>query len=445
MTKTTNEQQGSPRIAAVGSVGRGRLRQAAIYSAGVFGTRPSIPTSWPDLDRLARRKLSRRGYGYVAGGAGSEATMRADRDAFERRQLVPRMLRDVAVRDTTAALFGRRLPVPLLLAPIGALGILHPEADLAVAKAAAEHGIPFIFSNQASRPMEECAAAMGSSPRWFQLYWSTSDDLVASLVGRAEAAGCEAIVVTLDTTMLGWRPRDLDRGYLPFALGDGIAQYTSDPVFRDLLAGRASGPSATPTVRQIPSLVRSLVRMSRNAPGRPMANLAFARAAVQTFLETYSRPSLTWADLPTLRGLTSLPIVLKGIQHADDARRAVDAGADGIIVSTHGGRQVDGGRGSLDSLPGVVDAVDGAIPVLMDSGIRGGADVLKAVALGAAAVCLGRPYALALGVAGSAGVSELLSNVIAEFDLTLGLCGYASVADVGPEAVVSRFWSDPKG
>src|SRR6478672_5493087 len=312
---STDQRRDQGQKAQVSSMSQGRLRQSFIYSRGVFGERPHIPTSWPDLDRLARRRLSRRAYGYVAGGAGSEATMRADREAFERRQLLPRVLRDVSVRDTSVELFGRRLPVPLLLAPIGALGILHPEADVAVAKAAAEHGVPFIFSNQASASMEDCAAAMGASPRWFQLYWSTSDDLVASLVGRAEAAGCEAVVVTLDTTMLGWRPRDLDRGYLPFALGDGIAQYTSDPVFRDLLAGRASGPSATPTVRQIPSLVRSLVRMSRNAPGPPIANLAFARAAVQTFLQTYSRPSLTWADLPTLRGLTSLPIVLKGIQH----------------------------------------------------------------------------------------------------------------------------------
>jgi lactate 2-monooxygenase len=428
----------SLRRQAPAPVSQGRLRQSAIYSRGVFGGRPTIPTSWPELDRLARRRLSRRAYGYVAGGAGSEGTMRADRDAFERRQLLPRMLRDVAVRDTTTVLFGRRLPVPLLLAPIGALGILHPEADVAIAKAAAEHGVPFIFSNQASRPMEDCAAAMGGRPRWFQLYWSTSDDLVASLVGRAEAAGCEAIVVTLDTTMLGWRPRDLDQGYLPFALGDGIAQYTSDPVFRALVDRPAANPTAAPKLREIPALLRSLARMSRNTPGRPVANLPFARAAVRTFLETYSRPSLTWADLPTLRRMTSLPIVLKGIQHPGDARRAVEAGADGIIVSTHGGRQVDGGRGSLDSLPGVVDAVGGAVPVLMDSGVRGGADALKALALGATAVCLGRPYALALGLAGAAGVSELLANVIAEFDLTLGLCGYASIAEVGPEAVVLR-------
>jgi L-lactate dehydrogenase (cytochrome) len=287
--------------------------------------------------------------------------------------------------------------------------------------------------------MEDCAAVMGDSPRWFQLYWSTSDELVASFVGRAEAAGCQAIVVTLDTTMLGWRPRDLDQGYLPFALAHGIAQYTSDPVFTRLAAQPRIGPApAGARLRQIPAVMRSLATMSANVPGHRFANLTVARAAVQTFLQTYSRPSLTWADLPTLRAMTSLPIVLKGIQRGDDARRALDAGVDGIIVSTHGGRQVDGGRGSLDSLPDAVDAVAGAVPVLMDSGIRGGADVLKALALGATAVCLGRPYALALGLAGRAGVSEVLANVIAEFDLTLGLCGYSSVGQVDRDAVRAR-------
>ena len=402
---------------------------------------PVIPTNWPELDRLAKRRLSRRGYGYVAGGAGSEHTMRADRAAFERWELLPRMLHNVVNRDTQVRLFGQTLPTPLLLAPIGALGILHPAADLAVAAAAAEHNVPYIFSSQASQPMERCAAVMGDAPRWFQLYWSTSDELVASFVGRAEKAGCTAIVVTLDTTMLGWRPRDLDQGYLPFALADGIAQYTSDPVFRHMVAERAtatSSASPSPRLSEIPALIKSLGRMTKNSPGRPLVNLAGARAAIQTFLDTYSRPSLTWSDLPTLRSMTSLPIVLKGIQRTDDARRAVDAGVDGIIVSTHGGRQVDGGRGALDSLPGVVDAVAGAVPVLMDSGIRGGADIVKAIALGATAVCLGRPYALALGLAGRSGVSEVIANVLAEFDLTLGLCGYASVAEVGPDALVRR-------
>lgn len=416
--------------------GLGRVRQSAIYAAGVFGGRQRIPTNWPDLDRRARRRLSARAYGYVAGGAGSEHTMQADRAALDRWQLVPRMLRDVSARDTSVELFGRKLPLPMLLAPIGALGILDREADVAVARAAAEHGVPYIFSNQASRSMEDCAEAMGDASRWFQLYWSTSDELVASLVGRAAVAGCQAIVVTLDTTMLGWRPRDLDQGYLPFALAHGIAQYTSDPVFRRLAAQHRTRPTTVgPRLGQVPAVLRSLATMSGNVPGRRFANIPAARAAVQTFLETYSRPSLTWADLPTLRAMTSLPIVLKGIQRSEDARRAMAAGVDGIIVSTHGGRQVDGGRGSLDSLPGVVAAVDGAVPVLMDSGIRGGADVLKALALGATAVCLGRPYALGLGLAGRAGVSEVLANVIAEFDLTLGLCGYSSVAEVDRDAL----------
>jgi isopentenyl diphosphate isomerase/L-lactate dehydrogenase-like FMN-dependent dehydrogenase len=405
----------------------GRLRQSQIYAGGLFGRRPAVPTAWGELDRRARDRMPPKAYGYVAGGAGSESTMDADRSAFRRWRLVPRMLRDVSVRDTSVDVFGHRLPAPLLLAPIGALGIVHRDGDLAVARAAAAHGVPMIFSNQASVAMEECAAGMGDAPRWFQLYWSTSDELVASLVGRAERAGCAAIVVTLDTTMLGWRPRDLDRAYLPFAVGDGLAQYTSDPVFRRL-AGAAGEPDPTerPRLSELPAVLRSVARMM-SATGRPPGP---ARAMVQTFLQTYSRPSLTWADLPTLRAMTALPIVLKGIQRGDDARRALDAGVDGIIVSTHGGRQVDGARGALDSLPEVVAAVGGAVPVLMDSGVRGGADMVKAVALGARAVCVGRPYALALGLAGRRGVDEHLANLIAEFDLTLGLCGYRSVAEL---------------
>ncbi len=421
------------------AAGPGRRRQADIYQRGVLGGRPAVPTSWPALDRLARRRLSRRAYGYIAGGAGAEQTMQADLAAFRRRTLVPRMLRGLGTRDAGVDLFGRRLPAPLLLAPIGALGIVHPQADVAVARAAADHGVPYIFSNQASRSMEDCAAVMGNAPRWFQLYWSTSDALVASFVRRAEAAGCDAIVVTVDTSMLGWRPRDLDQGYLPFALADGIAQYTSDPVFAAMVAPRTgSAERARPRLSRMPATVRSLARMSRNIPGPAGLNLGTARAVVQTFLETYSRPTLSWDDLPALRAMTSLPIVLKGLQHGQDARRAVDAGVDGIIVSTHGGRQVDGARGALDSLPEVVAAVDGAIPVLMDSGIRGGADIVKAVALGATAVCLGRPYALALGLAGRVGVSEVLANILAELDLTLALCGYGSPAELGPDALAGR-------
>ena len=415
----------------------GRARQGMIYAAGVLGHRPTVPTSWAGLEREARKRLSAKAYAYVSGGAGQQQTMAADRAAFATWRLSPRVLRDVSVRDTSVELFGRRIPAPILLAPVGALGLVHHGADVEVAKAAAALSVPFIFSNQASCSMEQTAAVMGDAPRWFQLYWSTSDELVASLVGRAERAGCDAIVVTLDTTMLGWRPMDLDLGHLPFAVGEGLAQYTTDPVFGRLVA--ATSPQPAPRLRavEIPAAVRSLLQMARRHPGSTWANVRspVPRASVQTFLDVYSRPSLTWENLALLRDLTSLPVVLKGVLHPDDARRAVDEGVDGLIVSTHGGRQVDGARGSLDCLPGVVDAVDGRIPVLMDSGIRGGADIVKAVALGASAVCVGRPYAYGLGLAGARGVSEVLANLVAEFDLTLGLCGYASVAELDRDAL----------
>src|SRR5829696_7601452 len=256
--------------------GAGRRRQDEVYRAGVYGRRPLVPTTARALQRRARRALTAAAYAYVAGGAGSEATQRANRAAFDRWAVVPRVLRDVSSRDTSVELFGRRIPAPVLLAPVGALELVHPEADLAVARAAADLGVPFVFSNQASVPMEDCAAAMGTSPRWFQLYWSTSDELVESLVARAEASGCDALVVTLDTTMLGWHPRDLDLGHLPFAQGKGIAQYTSDPVFRRLVEQRASAPptgaagaSAERDRQPRPTVaaVRALVGMARAWPG----------------------------------------------------------------------------------------------------------------------------------------------------------------------------------
>ena len=333
---------GGPVISAAGT---GRRRQDAIYRAGVYGRHPRVPTVYRALAGEAKRRLDARAYGYVAGGAGDEDTQRADRAAFDRWAVVPRVLRDVSRRDTSVELFGRRLPAPLLLGPVGALELVHPEADLAVARAAAAVGVPMVFSNQASVPMETTAAAMGKSPRWMQLYWSTSDELVESLLGRAEATGCDAVVVTLDTTMLGWRPRDLDLGHLPFALGKGIAQYTSDPVFRRLVEQRAAAAAPRdPQPRPNASAVRALVGMSRawsRATGTPLREALrspLPRAAVEVFLGIYSRPSITWADLAWLRERTRLPIVLKGVLHPDDARRAVDEGVDGLVVSTHGGR-----------------------------------------------------------------------------------------------------------
>jgi lactate 2-monooxygenase len=417
----------------------GRLLQAGIYRSGALGRLPTVPVAPARLEARARRRMSKAGWAYVAGSAGQERTARANTEAFDGWAIVPQMLRDTAHRDLSVELFGRRLPAPLLTAPVGVLEMTHPQADVAVAQAASSLGLPMVFSSQASRPMEECAAVMGEGPRWFQLYWSSSDELVGSFLHRAEAAGCDAIVVTLDTHVLGWRPRDLDRGYLPFAHAKGIAQYTSDPVFTRLVRERAAGPPP-PRPRPSPAAVRTLLDMSRGYPGRLLDNLRspLPRAAVDTFLDVFSRPSLTWEDLPSLRSMTSLPILVKGVLSPDDAQRALDAGVDGIVVSNHGGRQIDSTIAALDALPGVAERVDGAVPVLMDSGIRSGADVFTALALGATAVMVGRPFVYGLAIAGTAGVRTVLEHVVAELDLTMGLAGCRTLADVRRELLVRR-------
>jgi isopentenyl diphosphate isomerase/L-lactate dehydrogenase-like FMN-dependent dehydrogenase len=365
--------------------------------------------------------------------------MRANRDAFAHWQLVPRILRNVEHRDLSISLFGRTLPAPLLLAPVGVLEMAHRDADLAVAKAAASVGVPMIFSSQASVPMETCASAMGSSPRWFQLYWSRMDALMESFVQRAERCGCDAIVLTLDTTMLGWRPRDLDLGSLPFLYGKGIAQYTSDPVFRAALSEALDQPPATQAAVTMASIL-ALVGAARRYPGGMMRALRTgeARRAVQRFFAVFSRPALEWSDLARLRAITRLPILLKGIVHPDDAQRAVNHGMDGIIVSNHGGRQVDDSIATLDALPDVVAAVGGKIPVLFDSGVRSGADALVAIALGADAVCIGRPYVYGLAIAGEQGARDVIENILAEMDLSMGLIGCRSVAEVRGSAVALR-------
>ena len=418
----------------------GRATQSAIYRAGTFGRRPKVPTDGTALEAAARRTMSRRAFAYVAGSAGGEATARANRTAFDRWQVVPRLLVDTAERDLGVDLFGRRHLTPLLVSPIGVLSAAHADADLAMARGAREQGVTPVLSTQASVPMEEVAATLGGSGHWYQLYWSRDQDLAASLVRRAQACGSEALVVTLDTAYLGWRPRDLDLGHLPFARGEGIAQYTSDPVFRRLVAERlaartASEGDAQPQPRPTPAAVRTLVSLSRNHPGDTRRNLAAPepRAAVETFLDVFSTPSLTWDDLPRLREMTSVPVVLKGVLHPDDARRAVDAGVDGLWVSNHGGRQVDRCVGALDALPAVVDAVRGAgsaMPVVFDSGVRSGADAFVALALGADAVGVGRPHVYGLAIAGAQGVSQVLRNIAAELDLTMALTGCRTLADV---------------
>lgn len=416
----------------------GVRRQTQIYLDGVSGRRPHVPIDASRLETAAKKRMRPEAFAYVAAGAGNEQTLLANRAAFDHWRIVPRMLRDVERRDTSVDLLGRRLPHPFLLAPVGVLELAHPEADCAVARAARDTGTTMVFSNQASKPMEGVARILEESPHWFQLYWSRSDALVESLASRAERCGCGAIVVTLDTTMLGWRSRDLEGAYLPFLHGKGIAQYTSDPVFRDLIAGHASpaGPDQ-PQPRPTLAALRTLVELTRAYPDGFLATLRSGRgrAAVQRFTEIYSRPSLTWETLAFLRERTTLPIVLKGILHPDDAARAVAEGLDGVIVSNHGGRQVDGAIATLDALPAVVEAIDGRIPVLLDSGVRSGADVFKALALGARAVLIGRPYVYGLAIAGRTGVREVIENLAADFDLTMGLAGRRSVSEIGADSL----------
>jgi lactate 2-monooxygenase len=424
--------------------GYARVVQSEVYRAGVGGTKPAVPVDNSALEQAARKAISAEAFAYLAGGAGGEATMAANRAAFARWQVWPRVLRDVAERDLSIELLGTRRATPFILSPIGVAELAHADADVAVGRAASELDVPYVLSNQGSRPMEEVAAAMGEGSRWFQLYWSASDELNASFLRRAEAAGCEAIVVTLDTHLLGWRTRDLDAAFLPFTRGQGIAQYTSDPVFAELVrdrVARSTGPGERPRVT--PTLLRSAFSIARSAVGtklvdggvRDALRSPLPRAAVETFLDVFSDPSLAWDDLARLREWTSLPVLVKGVLHPDDAGRALDHGVDGIVVSNHGGRQVDRSVATLDALPAIVERVAGRVPIVLDSGIRGGADAAIALALGATAVGIGRPYAYGLAVAGQAGVREVVRNHIAELDLTLGLAGHRSVAELGPETL----------
>ena len=367
--------------------------QNAIYLAGGAGW----PVSPDDWETGARERLEQGPFDYVAGGAGSEATVRANREAFERRRLRPRMLTGNAERDLSVEVLGLRSPAPFVLGPVGVLSIVHPEAELGVARASKATGVPMVLSSAASTSLEDVAAELGESQRWFQLYWWGDRALAGSLVDRAGAAGYGAIVVTLDTLTLGWRDRDLRNGYLPFLGGEGLAQFFSDPLFRERLDAPPEEDLQTASL---------------------MALAAFPNLA------------LTWSDLAWLRERTQLPVVLKGILTAEDARLALDHGVDGIVVSNHGGRQVDGAVASLDALVEVRDEVGVDAAVLMDGGIRRGSDIVKALALGADAVLLGRLYAYGLAVGGAAGVEAVIRQLAAELDLTMALAGCRSVREL---------------
>ncbi|MBO0610140.1 alpha-hydroxy-acid oxidizing protein [Myceligenerans salitolerans] len=419
-----------------------RTVQSAIYTAGAYGHRPVVPTSPDRLEAAARATMTTRARAYVADGAGDQRTAAANLAAFTRHRILPRQLTGTHRRDLTTTLLGRTLPAPLLYAPIGALelAVQHKRgtagtprgAEPELARAATRTGVPVIISSQASTPMEDTAALLGDTPRWYQLYWPRSAELTRSLVRRAEDIGAEAIVLTTDTSTLGWRTRDLDLGSLPFVRGEGLAQYLSDPEFQQLAATRATqpappapAPAPRPTLRALATLA-SLRRHHAT------------RAHVDTFLDTFSDPTLTWPDLARLRDLTDLPILVKGVQTPEDATAALDHGAAGIIVSNHGGRQIDNAIASLDALPAVAHAARAHTPhtpVLFDSGIRTGADTFVALALGADAVLLGRPWVYGLALAGADGVHAVTQHVLAELDITMALAGAATLADIGPHTL----------
>ncbi|QZT64170.1 lactate 2-monooxygenase [Mycolicibacterium austroafricanum] len=376
--------------------------QLEIYLQGLSGILPNLPMDYAGWEAKAESAMPPSVWSYVVGGAGDEHTQRANRTAFDRWGLIPRMLVGATERDLTVDLFGMTLPSPLFMAPIGVIGICsqNGQGDLAAARAAARTGVPMTVSTLTEDPLEDVAAEFGDTPGFFQLYTPTDRDLAASLVDRAEAAGYKAIIVTLDTWIPGWRPRDLAMSNFPQLRGRCLANYTSDPVFRAALS--------QPPEENIQAAVAQWVTQFGNA--------------------------LTWEDLPWLRSLTDLPLVLKGLCHPDDVRRAKDAGVDGVYCSTHGGRQANGGLPALDCLPGVVEAADG-LPVLFDSGIRSGADIVKALALGATAVGVGRPYAYGLAIGGEDGIVHVLRSLLAEADLIMAVDGYRRLADLTPDTL----------
>ncbi len=380
-----------------------------IYAKGMFAEeRPAQPIAWAELERAAEESLEERAVAYVWGGAGSEDTMRANLEAFRAWRIVPRVLRDISARDLSTEVAGTKMPAPVLLAPVGVQKVLHEEGEPATARAAATLGLPLVTSTASSTSMEDMAEAGGpEAPRWYQLYWPNDRELAESLVRRAEASGHSAIVLTVDNSIVGWKPRDLQQAYLPFLEGVGIEQYLTDPVFREAL-------EKTPEEDKM--------------------------AAVGHFLGVFSNPSLTWDDLEWLSEVTTLPIILKGVLHPDDAREARERGMAGVVVSNHGGRQIDGAIASLDALPAITDAVGGEIAVLLDSGVRSGADVFKALALGADAVLIGRPYLWGLALAGQEGVETVLRCILAELDLTLALSGHTAPGSVDSSALQPARW-----
>ena len=342
----------------------------------------TIPDDLSKLEGQAAKVLSPEALAYILAGAGDADSTRANAAAFRRWRIKRRRGRRPAKADLSTTILGTRMPAPVLFAPVGVQTLAHPDGDLASARAANELGLTYVHSTQGAYKMEDVAAANGDGPRWYQLYWPNDDEIAASFLQRAKAAGYSHLVITLDTTLLGWRPLDLDRGYSPFLENKGIANYTSDPVFR---------------------------RKKMPLPGE-VSPLATGVA----FAGVFQNPGLSWDQLPLIRANWDGPILLKGIQSRRDARIAAEQGIDGIVVSNHGGRQVDGAIASLDALGPIVREVGDEMPVLFDSGIRTGRDAFKALALGADAVLIGRPYLYGLALDGQRGTSTVMRMLVDE-------------------------------
>jgi isopentenyl diphosphate isomerase/L-lactate dehydrogenase-like FMN-dependent dehydrogenase len=376
--------------------------QMDIYQCGDEAAK-LLPVSFDEWETRAKEVLAAAPFGYVYGAAGAGDTHRGNVDAFQKYRIRPRVCSDISKRDLSVSIFGDRFPVPFLLAPIGVNTILHPDGELAPAKAAAKLGVPYILSNVSSVSMEEVAEAMGDAVRWFQLYPPKDHELTKSFLKRAEAAGFKAIVVTVDSTLLGWRETDLRNAYLPFLTGQGMGNYFSDPVFCSQL---------------------------KESPDKNVKEAALKA------LEEGNNTCFTWKELEYIREQTRLPLLIKGITHPDDALLALEHGVDGIIVSNHGGRQLDGAVATLDALPSISESIQGKIPIIMDSGIRRGADILKAIALGATAVLVGRPYAYALAVAGQTGVEEVIKHLMAETELQLAISGRSRIEEVDESLIM---------
>jgi lactate 2-monooxygenase len=374
--------------------------QLEIYLGALGGILPRFPIRYEELEAKALQALPPSLVSYVAGGCGNERTQDLNVTAFDHWGIVPRMFRATTKRDLSIDLFGLKLPTPLFMSPVGVIGLCAPDGhgDIATAQAAARTGVPMIASTLMVDRLEDVASHFADTPAFFQLYTPTDRDLAQSLVQRAEAAGFKGIVVTLDTWVPGWRPRDLATGSFPQLRGLCLENYFSDERFRAMLSKR------------------------------PEDDLA---AATMQWAKIFGNP-LTWDDLPWLRSLTKLPLLVKGVCHPEDARRAIDGGVDGIYCSNHGGRQANGGIAAIDMLPDVIAAA-GKTPVLFDSGVRTGVDAIKALAMGATAVGIGRPYAYGLALGGVDGIVHVLRCLLAEADLFMAVNGFPARADLQPE------------